>query len=101
MFAFNKKSQPEPKKSTSKERRQNRRVQKNFILKYFDMSNPKEKYEITQLKNISQIEHTRHRSVWNFMVNILGGLAAYSLQPKKPSLNLSKNEKKLMIPMAA
>ena len=49
-----------------------------------------------QLKNISQIEHTRHRSIWNFMVNILGALIAYSLQPKKPSLNLTKNEKKLM-----
>jgi hypothetical protein len=54
-----------------------------------------------QLKNISQIEHTRHRSVWNFMVNILGALAAYALQPKKPSLNLAANEKKLMIEMAA
>jgi hypothetical protein len=39
-----------------------------------------------QLKNISQIEHTRHRSVWNFMVNILAGLIAYALQPKKPSI---------------
>jgi hypothetical protein len=29
-----------------------------------------------QLKNISQIEHTRHRSIWNFMVNILGALIA-------------------------
>jgi len=54
-----------------------------------------------QLKNISQIEHTRHRSVWNFMVNILGALAAYALQPKKPSLNLAANEKKLMTSMAA
>src|SRR3990167_3506603 len=54
-----------------------------------------------QLKNISQIEHTMHRSIWNFMVNILGGLAAYCLQPKKPSLNLAKNEKKLMIAMDA
>jgi hypothetical protein len=54
-----------------------------------------------QLKNISQIEHTRHRSIWNFMVNILGALAAYSLQPKKPSLNLVKNEKKLMLALAA
>ena len=53
------------------------------------------------LKNISQIEHTRHRSVWNFMVNILGALAAYCLQPKKPSLNLATNEKKLMIAIAA
>lgn len=54
-----------------------------------------------QLKNISQIEHTRHRSIWNFMVNILGALIAYALQPKKPSLNLAANEKKLMIEMVA
>jgi len=36
-----------------------------------------------QLKNISQIEHTRHRSVWNFACNVVAGLCAYSLQPKK------------------
>ncbi len=42
-----------------------------------------------QLKNISLIEHTRHRSVINFMVNIVAGLIAYTRQPKKPSLNLS------------
>ena len=40
-----------------------------------------------QLKNISQIEHTRHRSLWNFMANILGGLIAYALQPKKCGSN--------------
>ena len=54
-----------------------------------------------QLKNISQIEHTRHRSVGNFIVNILGALAAYALQPKKPSLNLAANEKKRMLKMMA
>ncbi|MFO3212041.1 IS982 family transposase, partial [Legionella pneumophila serogroup 2] len=43
-----------------------------------------------QLKNISQIEHSRHRSINNFMVNLLEGLAAYALQPKKPSLNLNQ-----------
>lgn len=43
---------------------------------------------IDQLKNISQIEHSRHRSVFNFLVNLLCGLIAYCLQPKKPSLNL-------------
>ena len=43
---------------------------------------------IDQLKNISQIEHTRHRSVTNFLVNLLCGLIAYCHQPKKPSLNL-------------
>lgn len=42
-----------------------------------------------QLKNISQIEHTRHRSVWNFAVNILAGLCAYVLQPKKPSIGVN------------
>ena len=42
-----------------------------------------------QLKNISQIEHTRHRSVTNFLVNLVAGLLAYCHQPKKPSLNLS------------
>ncbi|WP_263081036.1 IS982 family transposase [Endozoicomonas sp. Mp262] len=41
-----------------------------------------------QLKNISQIEHTRHRSKFNFMVNLLAGLVAYTFQKKKPSLNI-------------
>ena len=41
-----------------------------------------------QLKNISQIEHTRHRSAPNFLVNLVAGLIAYCHQPKKPSLNL-------------
>ena len=41
-----------------------------------------------QLKNISQIEHTRHRSPVNFIVNLLAGLVAYCHQPKKPSLHL-------------
>lgn len=41
-----------------------------------------------QLKNISQIEHTRHRSPINFAVNLLAGLIAYTHQPKKPSLQL-------------
>ncbi|MBE9140921.1 IS982 family transposase [Nodosilinea sp. LEGE 07088] len=43
---------------------------------------------IDQLKNISQIEHSRHRSPTNFMVNVICGLIAYCHQPKKPSLNL-------------
>jgi hypothetical protein len=43
---------------------------------------------IDQLKNISQIEHTRHRSPINFLVNLVCGLIAYCHQPKKPSLQL-------------
>lgn len=42
-----------------------------------------------QLKNISQIEHTRHRSPVNFAINLLAGLVAYTFQDKKPSLRLS------------
>jgi transposase len=41
---------------------------------------------IDQLKNISQIEHSRHRSISSFLVNLLCGLIAYAHQPKKPSL---------------
>jgi hypothetical protein len=44
------------------------------------------------LKNISQIEHTRHRSGANFLVNLVAGLVAYTDQPKKPSLNLRPDE---------
>jgi transposase len=42
-----------------------------------------------QLKNISQIEHSRHRSPANFLVNVLAGLLAYCHQPKKPSLQVT------------
>lgn len=36
-----------------------------------------------ELKNHCQVEHTRHRSINNFMMNILGGLTAYCFFPKK------------------
>lgn len=39
-----------------------------------------------ELKNICQIEHSRHRSVANFFSNLLAGLAAYSFFPKKPAI---------------
>ena len=41
-----------------------------------------------QLKNMCQIEHTRHRSFSGFCVNLLSGLLAYVWKPQKPSLNL-------------
>ena len=47
-----------------------------------------------QLKNISQIEHSRHRSVKNFIVNLLAGLIAYTWQTKKPTLNIGMKEAK-------
>ena len=39
-----------------------------------------------ELKNICQIEHTRHRSFTNFITNLIAGLLAYSFLPKKPSI---------------
>ena len=42
-----------------------------------------------QLKNICQIEHSRHRSVDNFLANIMAAISSYSLKSKKPSLNLA------------
>ena len=41
-----------------------------------------------QLKNICQIEHSRHRSPFNFLVNLIAGLIAYSYHPKKPALDV-------------
>ena len=39
-----------------------------------------------ELKNICQIEHSRHRSVINFVSNTIAGLIAYSFLPKKPAI---------------
>ncbi len=41
-----------------------------------------------QLKNMCQIEHSRHRSVFNFLGNLLAALVAYTYQDKKPALDL-------------
>jgi len=41
-----------------------------------------------QLKNIFQVEHSRHRSLTNYLVEVVAGLVAYSYQDKLPSLNL-------------
>ncbi|EIX6432133.1 IS982 family transposase [Salmonella enterica] len=45
-----------------------------------------------QLKNISQIEHTRHRSLHGFMLNMVCGLVAYCLRENKPSVRMSRSE---------
>lgn len=43
-----------------------------------------------ELKNMAQIEHSRHRSVSGFMVNLVAGLAAYSFFPKKPMIDVER-----------
>ena len=53
-----------------------------------------------QLKNIAQIEHTRHRSVGNFMVNLVAGLIGYTHLPKKPALRIPPKERQTLTALA-
>ena len=45
-----------------------------------------------QLKNVFNLEHSRHRSLTNFAVNVVACLVAYSYQEKKPSLNIRRQD---------
>jgi hypothetical protein len=45
-----------------------------------------------ELKNICQVEHSRHRSFGNFLTNLISGLLAYSFLPKKPSIKYNLEE---------
>jgi hypothetical protein len=49
------------------------------------------------LKNTCQIQHTRHRSKNNWLVNLISGLVAYSFLPKKPELKFSQNQTELIL----
>ena len=44
-----------------------------------------------QLKNICDIEHSRHRSPVNFMVNLIAGLISYTWKEKKPAIRMLHN----------
>ena len=65
---------------------------KNKLMPMFDKIMTRKRAVIEsvndQLKSISQIEHTRHRSTANFFVNLIAGLIAYTFREKKPSLNI-------------
>ena len=50
-----------------------------------------------ELKNVCNIEHTRHRSIDNFASNLVAGLIAYNLLPKKPSMNIDIIDKSRLI----
>jgi len=53
-----------------------------------------------QLKNISQIEHSRHRSPANFFSNVFAGLIAYMRQAKKPAINWSTRQEKALLALS-
>lgn len=42
-----------------------------------------------ELKNMCQVEHSRHRSLANFITNLVAGLIAYAFLPKKPCINFN------------
>lgn len=50
-----------------------------------------------KLKNECQIEHTRHRSPTNFLINLLAGLICYQMSPKKPALKMPATLNKILI----
>jgi len=52
------------------------------------------------LKNVCQIEHSRHRSPINFVVNLLAGLVAYTQLPSKPALKLWDDDEYLPVLIA-
>ena len=78
-------------------------VRKNMkakVMSLFDRAMLSKRYIIEtindQLKNISQIEHSRHRSEAGFMLNVISGIVAYCLKKQKPRIKLSPSEFGLM-----
>jgi hypothetical protein len=73
-----------------------RKNMKNRLLTVFDQIMLRKRALIEtindQLKNICQIEHTRHRSAVNFLVNVIAALIAYTFREKLPSLNIRVKE---------
>ncbi|MCI7069427.1 MAG: transposase, partial [Bacteroides pyogenes] len=41
------------------------------------------------LKNVAQLVHTRHRSVHNFLINLLSAIGAYCFFAVKPEVNFN------------
>jgi hypothetical protein len=50
------------------------------------------KTKVFYLDHRQQLEHSRHRSLTNYMINIVACLVAYSYQEKKPALNLRRED---------
>lgn len=50
-----------------------------------------------KLKADCQIEHHRHRSPWNFLVNLVSGIIAYAYDSSKPTIKLTRREKQKLL----
>ena len=76
-----------------------RKNMKKTVISLWDKAMLKKRFLIEtindQLKNISYVHNTRHRSN-GFMHNILAGLIAYCLKENKPSIDLNDDEIEMM-----
>jgi Transposase DDE domain len=67
-----------------------KRNMKNILMSAYDKIMLRKRSVIEcvmdSLKNICQIEHSRHRSLHGLLINIFAAIGAYHFLPKKPSL---------------
>lgn len=70
-----------------------RKNMKNKLMSYWEKKLLRKRGVIesvnNELKNTAHIQHTRHRSPWNFCVNLISGLISYTFHQRKPSINLN------------
>lgn len=78
-----------------------RKNMKNKLMPLFDKIMLRKRFIIEtindKLKNECQIEHTRHRSPTNFLINLLAGLICYQQSPKKPGLKMPHGFDELIV----
>lgn len=82
----------------TKTRRNMKPVKRSSFEKFFLAKRAIVEAVIGQLKEICQIEHSRHRKPDNFLINVLAALAAYMFKPRKPSINLKSIDTAGLIP---
>src|SRR6266536_172386 len=79
-----------------------KRNMKNKLIPMLDKISLRKRFIIEtindKLKNECQIEHTRHRSVHGFIINLIAGLICYQISPNKPKVRMSLNQEKSLLP---
>ena len=77
------------------------KIMKNSVMSLYDKLLFRKRSVIEtvndELKNVCQIEHTRHRSFDNFATNLITELIAYNLLPKKPEMSIEIIDKSRVI----
>lgn len=67
-----------------------RKNMKNSLMSIYDKIMLRKRSGIeclfNNLKNVAQLEHSKHRSLHGFILNIFSAIAAYHFTPKKPSI---------------